>query len=87
MPPGSRNRCHANWCIEQSLTQRPTIRQYTRSVLFRLGKTVNHVNRTPTRTGWVHSAALHQFPGQAINSAHPSRDMLLTSTEVEDNKR
>ena len=47
-------------------------------MLFRLGKTVNHAYRTPTRTGWVHSAALHVSPGQVSLSAHPSRDMLLT---------
>ena len=63
------------------------IRSNTRSVLFRLGKTVNHVHQTPTRTGWVNLAALHVSPGQVSLSAHPSRDMLLTSTEVEDNKR
>jgi len=47
-------------------------------VLFRLGKTVNHAYRTPTRTGWVHSAALLVSPGQVSLSAYPSRDLLLT---------
>jgi len=63
------------------------IRSNTRSVLFRLGKTVNHVHQTPTRTGWVNLATHQLKPGQVTASANPSRDMLLTSTEVEDNKR
>jgi len=60
-------------------------------VLFRLGKTVNHAYQTPTRTGWVHLAALLASPGQVMPSAHPSRDMLLTlkqaSKIINDNLR